>query len=134
MKGNKKKKILGVRKGFRVERELLHLFEAHGFVGVRVAGSGNNSPDILVFKKGKQFALEIKAREGLSLHVKTKQMEMLKQWEKKTGITAFVVWKKKNKEPLFIPIQAFKKGKRGYNISFEEATGIAYSLIDLVYS
>ena len=66
--------VKGYRKGFRVERELAELFSRYGFSVVRAAGSGYFTPDILVFKKSKQFAFEVKAHEKEKLYIRESQM------------------------------------------------------------
>ncbi len=122
------------KKGSRVERDLLNYFHFHGFLVVRAAGSGSNSysPDILVFKKGKQYAFELKAHETNILTIKEHQFNLLKQWEKIGGISTFIVWKKSRLPYLFIPLSFLKKAKKHYNITLENALN-AYRKEDLIY-
>ena len=120
-------------KGARVERELSKYFKDHGFLVVRAAGSGFNTPDLLIFKKGKQFALEVKAHESSSLYISKAQMEDLIKWEEITSIPVYVVWKKSRGEFLFIPIHAFSKNKESYVISFEKSLLNSMKKEDLVF-
>ena len=51
-------------KGSKTERELLQMFVSQNFRAVRVAGSGvmeNADCDLIAGKKGKKFAIEVKA-------------------------------------------------------------------------
>ena len=121
------------KKGSRVERKIQDYFKEHGFLVMRAAGSGFNTPDLLVFKKGKQFALEVKAHEKNSLYINKEQMEGLFKWEEITGIPVYVVWKKSRVEPLFIAIHFFKKNREGYSITFENALLNGMKKEDLVY-
>jgi len=122
-------------KGSRVEREIMDYFAKHGFCAIRAAGSGvsSKSPDMMVFKKGKQYAFESKAHEGLNLQVKRDQIELLKHWYDVAQVTPFVVWKRKGCEPLFIPINVLKENRSSFTISLEAAERLAYKKEDLVY-
>lgn len=110
------------KKGSRIERELLKYFREHGFLAIRVAGSGvSRAPDVFVVKKGKQYVFEIKAHEKNKLYISKEQYNILKKWED-NGILAFVVWKKKREDFVFIPIYLFNKTSKGnYVINWENA-------------
>ncbi len=127
-------KIKKYRKGFRVERELLKYFESHDFLVIRAAGSGFNTPDLVVFKKGKQFAFEVKAHEGSYLYIKRKQFEDLEKWEEITAIPLYIAWKKSGMDFIFIPLYLFKEGKGTFSISFEEAIKNSLKKEDFVFS
>ena len=126
---------MSYKKGVRLERELLELFAEHGFCVVRAAGSGHNtkSPDILVFKQGLQYGIEVKGHDKDTLFLSSKQMHLLKQWEKISCISTFVAWRKKRKEWRFIPLFLFKKTKKHYAISWKdvEKKGLCFS--DLLF-
>ena len=122
------------RKGSRAERELIHFFYEKGFSVIRAAGSGVSSlsPDLLVFRKGKQYAFESKAWENNYLHIKKDQFECLKQWEENTGITSFIAWRR-NREPwYFIPLSVFAEQNKSYSINWEKAKLIGSKLEELV--
>jgi Holliday junction resolvase len=83
-------------KGARGERELIGIFSEHGFSVIRAAGSGVSStspPDILLFKRGKQFALECKAWNGGRVAIEHDKYDALKRWEDNSGITTMIAWK-----------------------------------------
>jgi len=115
-------------KGSRVERALIKMFNEAGFSVIRAAGSGVSSlsPDILVFKKGLQYAFEVKAWETKNLNIKKDQYEGLLRWEKNTGITAYVIWKRNHEPFLFIPLSVFHKSTFSYGISLKDAKLIGY--------
>ncbi|MCC7552313.1 hypothetical protein KO317_01445 [Candidatus Micrarchaeota archaeon] len=111
------------RKGARAERELIKWFSEQGFEVIRAAGSGGNSlsPDILVFRKGKQYALECKAWDTTSLSLKPDQINGLKKWEEITGITTMVAWRVSRKGWRFIPLHLLNKTPKGYSVSWKIA-------------
>lgn len=110
-------------KGSRVERELLEKFVERGFCVIRAAGSGVSSlsPDILAFKKGVQYAIEVKAWEKEHLNIKKEQFECLEKWERLTGITTYIVWRRRRRSFLFIPLSVFEKGKKAASVSYKFA-------------
>lgn len=111
------------RKGSRAEREIISFFSDNGFSVIRAAGSGVSSlsPDLLVFKKGKQYAVESKAHESNYLTLKKEQFLGLKKWEENTGITSFVAWRKSREPWYFIPLSVFEENKNSFSISWERA-------------
>ena len=121
-------------KGSRVERALIRMFSDKGFSVIRAAGSGVSSlsPDLLVFRKGYHYAFEVKAWETNNLNIKKSQFEGLKSWEENTGITSYIVWKRKNEPFMFIPLSVFKKSEKSYGISLADAKLIGYKFENLV--
>ena len=111
------------RKGARAERELIKQFSEKGFEVIRAAGSGGNSlsPDILVFRKGKQYAFECKAWDTTSLSLKSLQIDNLKRWEETTGITTMVAWRVSRRGWRFIPLHLLNKTEKGYSVSWKTA-------------
>ena len=128
--------MLTYRKGSRVEREVLDYFVRQGFCAIRAAGSGvsSESPDIMAFRRGKQFVLEVKAHEGMNLSVKKEQIKLLRRWEEVAQMTAYVVWKRKNREPLFIPIGAMKENEGSFTIGLEKAESMGFKKEDLAFA
>lgn len=111
------------QKGARAERELIDYFDKNGFSVIRAAGSGVSSlcPDILVFKRGMQYAIESKAWEKESLAIDKNQFLGLKRWEENTGITAYVAWRR-NREPWqFLPLALFEENEKSFSISWKKA-------------
>jgi len=69
------------QKGTRAEHELIDYFDQNGFCVIRAAGSGVSSlsPDILVFKRGLQYAIEAKANSEIKTSIGCKQCFFIKQ-------------------------------------------------------
>jgi Holliday junction resolvase len=124
------------RKGSRVEREIMDYFVRQGFCAIRAAGSGVSSlsPDFLAFKKGRQYIFEVKAHEGMNLSVKKDQIALLKQWQEVAQMTPFVVWKRRNREPIFIPINVMKENAGSFTISLESAEMNGFKKEDLAFA
>lgn len=116
-------------KGSRAERELIEFFSSNGFSVIRAAGSGVSSlsPDILVFKRGMQYAIEAKAWENENLNVDAGQFLNLKKWEENTGITSYIAWRRNRKEWVFIPLSIFEQTEKGKSFAiswkYAEAMG-----------
>ena len=109
-------------KGSRAERELIKMFLEKGFYVVRAAGSGNEvTPDLLVFRKGKQYCFECKAWDRTSLHVPREQVENLMRWEEVTGITTMVAWRISRTGWRFIPVNVMIEKDKSYAVSLEKA-------------
>jgi len=121
-------------KGSRVERDLIRKFDSAGFSVIRAAGSGVStlSPDILVFRKGYQYAFEVKAWESNNLTIKKSQFEGLMKWQENAGITAYVVWKRNNEQFLFIPLVVFKKTSHAYTIGWTRAKLIGRTFDEMI--
>ena len=111
------------KKGSRAERELIDYFSGKGYSVIRAAGSGVNSlsPDLLVFKRGMQFAFESKAIEKNNLNIDRVQFLNLVQWELNTGITSYIAWRRKGKRWAFIPLSLFSESKKSFGINWKNA-------------
>lgn len=118
--------MLTYRKGSRAERELIAYFSENGYSVIRAAGSGVSSlsPDLLLFKRGNQYAIEAKAHETENLGLDREQFMGLKKWEDNTGITTYVGWRRNREDWLFIPLSVFKENEKTYTIKWENAKGI----------
>src|SRR3989338_5057423 len=108
-------------KGARAERELVQHFSQNGFCVIRAAGSGVNSlsPDLLVFKRGIQYAIESKSRSTLNLSIENAQFENLQKWEEITGITPLIAWKIKRHGWRFLHLSLFTQNEKSRSISLE---------------
>ncbi len=113
--------MYGYGKGSRAERELIHYFTENGYSVIRAAGSGVSSlsPDILLFKRGNQYAIEAKAHEKEHLGLDKEQFLGLKKWEENTGITTYVGWRRNRKEWFFIPLSLFAENEKSFTINWE---------------
>jgi Holliday junction resolvase len=121
-------------KGSRAERELIEIFSSNGFSVIRAAGSGVSSlcPDILVFKRGMQYAIEAKAWETEHLHLDKDQFLGLKKWEENTGITTYVGWRRNRKDWIFIPPSIFEEREKSFTLSWKRAEGIGRKLSEFL--
>ncbi len=121
-------------KGSRAERELINFFSEKGFSVIRAAGSGVSSlsPDLLLFKRGKQYAIESKAWEKENLNIDRSQFLGLKTWEENTGITAFIGWRR-NREPwYFLPLSVFGENVHSFAISWKQAQMVGRKIEELI--
>lgn len=111
------------RKGSRAERELIDYFSNNGYSVIRAAGSGVNSlsPDLLAFKHGMQYAFESKAIEKNNLNIDREQFTNMQKWERNTGITCYVAWRKRGKQWRFIPLSLFNESEKSFGISWKKA-------------
>ena len=121
------------RKGAHAERELVEHFSSMGFSVIRAAGSGVNSlsPDLLLFRQGKQYALECKAHDTLNLSIDKDQFESLQKWEDNTGITALVGWRVNRQGWRFLNLSLFTKNEKSYTIGLEHAWRMGKRLEEL---
>ena len=113
-------------KGARSERELIQIFSQGGFSVIRAAGSGVNSlsPDILVFRRGRQYALECKAWNNGRVAIEPDKYEALRRWEDNTGITTMIAWKMPYEGWYFIYLNELEKNERSYSITKRRAREI----------
>ncbi|NYZ75661.1 hypothetical protein H0N98_00200 [Candidatus Micrarchaeota archaeon] len=126
--------LLRYAKGARGERELIAIFSEKGFSVIRAAGSGVSSlcPDILVFKKGKQYAFECKAWDSGSLSIEKEKFEFLKNWEDNTGITTFIAWRISRVGWKFMYLGELEENPKSYTVTMSRARAIDRSLDKLL--
>lgn len=126
--------LLRYAKGARGERELINIFCEKGFSVIRAAGSGVSSlcPDILVFKKGVQYAFECKAWESSSLGIEKEKFEFLKSWEENTGITTFIAWRMNRVGWRFMYLNELEENPRSYTVTMKKALAIDRGLDKLL--
>ncbi len=91
-------------KGARFERELADLLVKRGYMVVRAAGSGvyTTAPDLLAFRKNESYVFECKAWNSKHLRLREGQYTLLKEWEEKTSVSAYIAWRIPHKGWLFI--------------------------------
>lgn len=121
-------------KGSRAERELIAYFSGKGYCVIRAAGSGVNSlsPDILVFKRGMQFAFESKAIEKENLNIDRAQFLNLKKWEDNSGITCYIAWRRNRQQWRFVPLSVFNESKKSFGVSWKTANDIGKQIEEFV--
>lgn len=91
-------------KGARFERELADMLAKKGFMVVRAAGSGvfATAPDLLAFRKMEAYVFECKAWNSKRLTLRKDQFRLLKEWEEKTSVSAYVAWRVPRAGWLFV--------------------------------
>lgn len=121
-------------KGARGERELIHIFDEAGFNVIRAAGSGVNalSPDLLAFRRGKQYALECKAWNSDRVAIEHEKYEALLKWEENTGITTMLAWKMPYQGWYFAYLGELERNERSYSITKKRMTEIGRVLNELL--
>lgn len=121
-------------KGSRAEYELINFFTKKGYSVIRAAGSGINSfsPDLLLFKRGNQYAIEAKAHESTYLTLKRDQFLGLQKWEENTGIISYVGWRKNREGWLFLPLSIFSERKNSFTLNWKKAKMIGRKIEELV--
>ncbi|MBU0586802.1 hypothetical protein KJ780_04770 [Candidatus Micrarchaeota archaeon] len=126
--------MLTYRKGSRAERELIAYFSSNGYSVIRAAGSGVNSlsPDLLLFKRGNQYAIEAKAHETDNLGITREQFLGLKTWESNTGITTYVGWRKNREDWHFLPLSLFNENAKTFTMNWERAKMIGRRKEELI--
>ena len=114
------------------ERQLKHMLEDKGFFVTRASGSGSDgvSPDLIVLRTTKKFALECKAWRN-SLHFDKPKVEIMRQWESTTGMPFYIAWKMPHKEWRFFPLAVLKETERGFVLS-ESDLHLGLTLGDLL--
>jgi Holliday junction resolvase len=126
--------VLRYAKGARSERELITIFSERGFSVIRAAGSGVSSlsPDILVFRKGFQYAFECKAWESSSLSIEKEKFKALKEWERNTGITTFIAWRISRVGWRFVYLDELEENPKSYSITMSKTLAIDRGLEKLL--
>jgi Holliday junction resolvase len=121
-------------KGARTERELINMFSERGFSVIRAAGSGVNSlsPDLLVFRKGVQYAFECKAWDSGSLGIERDKFNGLLEWEKNTGITTMIGWRISRLGWRFLHLAELEEKEKNYTVTLKRAVAINRTFEDLI--
>ncbi len=118
-------------KGARFERELADMLKERGYMVVRAAGSGvyTTAPDLLAFRKMEAYVFECKAWNSKRLALRKDQFQLLKDWESKTSVSAYVAWRVPRAGWLFIRIGELNENAA---ISLEKAQLINRTIEQLV--
>jgi len=122
------------QKGARAERELIHFFSENGFEVMRAAGSGVNSlsPDLLAFKRGKQYAIECKSWDSGSLSFPKEKFAAMKKWEETTGITYLIGWRVSRDGWYFFPVHLLEEQEKTYTMTLAKAKLAGRRLDELI--
>jgi len=121
-------------KGARTERELIGMFSEKGFSVIRAAGSGVNSlsPDLLVFRKGTQYAFECKAWGSGSLGIERTKFLGLEGWERNSGITTMIAWRINRVGWRFMHLAELEEREKNYTVTLKRALAINRRFEDLL--
>lgn len=115
-------------KGTLYERQLKKMLEDKGFFVTRASGSGSDgiSPDLIVLKMGKRFALECKAWKN-NLHFDKPKVTIYREWESRTGLPVYIAWKFPHHEWKFFPLGMLKETPAGFSLTESElAVGMTF--------
>jgi len=116
------------KKGYRAERDLVHILAKRGYMAVRTPRSGRiglPSPDIIAAKNGKLIVIECKSRRK-GFQIPLEQLNELKEWEEKAGAKAYVALKISRKGFFFIDLVHVinNNGNIGKKFIAEKSIGI----------
>lgn len=117
-------------KGARGERELLNVLHCHGYSVMRSAGSGVNSisPDLIAMKDRRGLAFECKAWDNTSLSIEPEKFDVLKEWERNTGMQTFIAWRMNSLGWFFIKLDEMRRTEKNYTVTKSTAMGICRKL------
>jgi len=128
-------------KGYRAERELVHILWRLGFAVMRAPASGARIrkaeyPDVVAIMKGKVAVFEVKSRAKPSgLYIESEQIKKLLDFAERAGGIPYIAVKIPHKEWKFVKVvrKGDEEGKT-YKVSkedIEKAPGIGGVLVDL---
>jgi Holliday junction resolvase len=112
------------QKGSNAERELIHLFWANGWCGVRAAGSGSIGypcPDVLVGNGSRRLAIECKATCDLRKYFPQKEVDELREFGTKFGAEPWIAIRFDNDKWYFLNLEDLNKCPKGFAASFSTA-------------
>lgn len=122
------------KKGNRAENELMKILMGSGFSAIRAAGSGTGSPcpDILAFRDIYQYGFECKSVDNPNLQLRKEQIEDLIIWQQNTNITAYIAWRIRGGEWLFVRTDHLKKNEKAYSLSISDARKYGLNLESII--
>lgn len=122
------------KKGNRAENELMHILMDAGYSAIRAAGSGTGSPcpDILAFRGVDQYGFECKSVENPNLQLRKEQIKDLIAWQENTNITAYIAWRLRGGEWLFVRTAYLKENEKAYSLRLEDAKKFGIRLEEII--
>jgi holliday junction resolvase Hjr len=124
-------------KGSNAERDLIHKFNAAGWVAIRAAGSGSQkyaAPDILAGNNLRRVAIECKTTGDLKKYLTKKEVEELIFFAQKFGAEAWIAIKFDRMDWFFFNIEDLEQTNNSYvvdiptskrkGLSFEQVIGV----------
>jgi holliday junction resolvase len=109
-------------KGTNAERELIHKFWQNGFAALRSAGSGSMkypSPDLLVAKSGKIFAIECKITKEKHKYLGKNEIEELVEFSKFFNAIPIIAIKFKGNDWFFLKIKDLISKNKSFMINLD---------------
>ena len=116
-------------RGDRAERELIKLLSSLDFSAARIAGSGNNTADVIASKRGNIFAFECKSW-ATTVRIKEKQLDGLLEFSEKAMAIPLIAIKKEREGWKFLKAEDVKENKgvvskklieeKGFGVEFFE--------------
>ncbi len=95
------------KKGSKAERELMKILEDHGFIVVRIAGSGNNDkPDLLVSNGRKVIAVECKSTKLLYKYLDENELNNFFKFCQKFGAHGWYAIRFNRLGWRFLPVES----------------------------
>lgn len=113
-------------KGYRGERELVHLLSRLGYMVIRTPRSGRislASPDIIAAKQGVLVVIECKSRKE-AFTVDKEQLADMAEWKEKAGARSYIAWKLPRREWIFLHLEDVQKNRGNVGKRFAEEHGI----------
>jgi len=111
-------------KGSKAERELYQMFIENGYRAVRVAGSGmaeNTSCDLIAGKKGKKYAIEVKASKNSAKYISKKQIEEFLIFSEIFGLKPIVAVRFNRHGWFFLNPKYLEDSGKNWRISLDSA-------------
>jgi len=128
-------------RGYRAERELVHILWRLGFAVMRAPASGARIrkaeyPDVVAIMKGRVAVFEVKSRaEPSGLYIEPEQIKKLLDFAERAGGIPYIAVKIPHKEWKFVKVVRKEDGEgKTYKVSkedIEKAPGIGGVLADL---
>jgi Holliday junction resolvase len=128
-------------RGYRAERELVHILWRLGFAVMRAPASGARIrkaeyPDVVAIMKGRVAVFEVKSRAKPSgLYIEPEQIKKLLDFAERAGGIPYIAVKIPHKEWKFVKVVRKEDGEgKTYKVSkedIEKAPGLGGVLADL---
>jgi len=122
-------------KGINAERELVHMFWAHGWGAARVAGSGSMrypSPDIIAGNGLRRLVIECKAIAGINQYFSTKDVSDLREFASKLNAEPWIGMRFDVLKWFFLPLDELKETKTEFSVNLMLAKRKGLSFEELI--
>ncbi len=118
-------------KGYRSERELIHMLSKMGYMTIRAPRSGRiglDSPDVIAAKDGRLLVIECKSRMS-AFTIPMEQLAELEAWVNKAKATAYIGCKLHRKGWKFLKYEDVLANSGRIGKKFIEEKGISIDAI-----